>query len=98
MKSAAKCAVQAAAKPLFLKVGRKLYEVASLKEASEKFCAARDASGEGASETPIPLIVHEDGTLVGYVSYNGRVWAGSPKDPYVAGRVPLYDNGTGLRS
>ena len=52
------------------------------------FCMARDKMGEGASRTPTTLIVDESGSVIGYVSYNGRIWAGST---YVAGAQPLYD-------
>lgn len=59
---------------MYLQIGRKRYHVASFKEASDKFCAARDASGNGASRTPSPLLVDDAGAVIGHVSYNGRVW------------------------
>lgn len=74
-------------KTMFLKVGRKLYQVATFAQASQMFCIARDANGEGASNTPTPLIVDETGSVIGHVSYNGRVWAGPS---YVAGSQPLF--------
>ncbi len=55
---------------------------------------ARDASGLGASRVPPALIVRGNGDLFGYVSYNGRVWAGSPND-WAPNRTPLYDNRIG---
>jgi hypothetical protein len=61
-------------------IGRRRYAVASLTEASSKFCAARDKVGAGASQTPTPMLYAADGKLVGYISYNGRVWAGHPRD------------------
>jgi hypothetical protein len=72
-----------------MRVGRKVYPVASLAEASRLFCAARDAHGEGASRTPVPVIFR-NGDAWGHVSYNGRVWshlpgAWSPDD------APVYD-------
>jgi hypothetical protein len=84
-------------KPMFLQVGAKRYQVATFQQASEMFCKARDASGLGGSKIKTPLLVGEAGEVVGYVSYNGRVWAGSPQE-WAADRAPLYDNGSGLRS
>ena len=68
-----------------LRIGNRLtQEVATLAEASEVYCAARDASGEGGSTFPI-------GRLPGHhVSYNGKVWAGNPKD-WKAGNAPAYN-------
>lgn len=83
------------AKTLFLEIGRKRFEVSNLEEASRMFCVARDRSGKGASQTPTPKIVDEHGAQIGYISYNGRVWAGTA---YVPDAVPLYDNGSGLRN
>ncbi len=77
--------------PLFMQVGRKRYQIASLQQASQMFEKARDASHLGASKIRPALIVHADGTPFGYVSYNGRVWAGTPND-WQPDRTPLYDN------
>lgn len=52
---------------------RERFPVASLLEASQKYCLARDASGEGASGWP-PAVVFCDGRKVARISYNGRVW------------------------
>jgi hypothetical protein len=76
---------------LFLQIGRKRYEVADLEQASRMFCAARDKSGLGMSRISEPLITDEHGTVVAYVSYNGRVWAGAPQDWNVDSK-PIYDN------
>lgn len=76
-------------KPIFLKVGFFLFQVGSLKEASEKFCASRDAYGEGSAKTPNVTVVHEDGQEVARISYNGRVW---PAGEWKPSMVPLYDN------
>lgn len=62
---------------IFLQIGTRRIEVDSYAQASELFCAARDAYGEGASKTPEALLVREDGTQIGHVSYNGRVWSGT---------------------
>jgi hypothetical protein len=74
---------------MFLEIGRKRFHIVSFEEASRRFCMARDKMGEGASRTPTPLIVDEWGSVIGHVSYNGRIWAGAA---YVAGSQPLYDN------
>jgi hypothetical protein len=74
---------------MFLQIGRRRYQVATFEQASLMFCAARDASGEGASTIPSPKIVDERGEVIGHVSYNGRVWAGAS---YVPDAQPLYDN------
>ena len=74
--------------PIFLQLGQRRFQIATLEEASFKFCAVRDRAGEGASRTPSPLIVDEQGTVIGHISYNGRVWSGAT---YAAGTVPLYD-------
>jgi hypothetical protein len=75
---------------LTLKIGRRAYSVPSYADASRMFCAARDKSGLGASRVPTPLIYDANGQQVAYVSYNGRVWAGSPRD-WQPGRTPLCE-------
>lgn len=77
------------AEVLFLQIGRTRYEVASLQHASEMFCAARDRSGNGASETPTPTIVTADGRFVARISYNGRVW---PDESWTPASIPIFDN------
>lgn len=76
----------AIAAPLTLKIGRKHYAVPNLAEASRLYSAARDRSGLGASRVPSAPI-YEGSRQIAYISYNGRVWAGTE---YVAGAVPLY--------
>ncbi len=75
--------------PLFIEIGRRRYQVADLRQASEMYCAARDASGFGASAVPDGRIVTASGRLVARISYNGRVW---PPEPWHAGQRPLFDN------
>ena len=75
------------AKPLTIKVGRKVYAIADYAEASRMVCAARDKSGVGSSRFPKPVI-YEGDTAVAYVSYNGRVWAGTS---YTPNAVPLCE-------
>lgn len=76
-------------KAMFLHVGDSAYEVASFAQASQMFCIARDKHGEGASNTPSPLIVDDAGSVIAYISYNGRVW---PGDAWTVDAIPLYDN------
>jgi hypothetical protein len=72
-----------------MRVGRKVYPVASLAEASRLFCAARDAHGEGASRTRLPVILR-NGAEWGHVSYNGRVWSHLP-GKWSPDDSPVYD-------
>lgn len=87
------CAKTPAAQ-LAISVGGKLYPVASLGEASRMFCAARDKAeavyGAGASRTPSPLI-YEGDKPIGYVAYNGRIFAGAPSGWTPATPI-LFDN------
>lgn len=61
---------------LFLQVGRKRYQVASIAEAVAMHNTARDAAEHGASRMPRVTIVNEYGTHLYGISYNGRVWDG----------------------
>jgi hypothetical protein len=78
-------------KTMFIQVGARRYPIASFAQASQMFCAARDEAGEGASNTPTPLIVDECGETIAYVAYNGRVFPGAPS-LWVPGVAPLFDN------
>lgn len=83
---------------MYLRVegSRTLVQVESLKEASEKFAAVRDAvlenGGGGASKTPRVDIVDGNHKVIGIVSYNGRIW--KPEDYGKTGPDihPIYDN------
>jgi len=59
---------------LFLQVGRKRYQVASISEAVAMHNEARDASEHGSSKFPRVTIVNSHGTHLYGISYNGRVW------------------------
>ena len=72
-------------------LGGKQTPVVSLEAASCLWEKVRDASGLGASHAPTPHILTAQGKHVGYVSYNGRIWAGWPCEWNVADK-PLYDN------
>jgi hypothetical protein len=61
---------------LFLQVGRKRYQVASIAQAVEMHNDARDASEHGASKFPRVTIVNAHGAHLYGISYNGRVWDG----------------------
>ncbi len=80
----------AIAQPVIIAIGKRRYEVADIKAASALFCAARDKSGNGASRTPTPMLYRPDGEQFAYISYNGRVWAGSPRD-WQPGKTPLCE-------
>jgi hypothetical protein len=73
--------------PLFIELGNCRCQIASLKHASEFYCAARDIFGDGASRTPEIAIVTADGRAVAHISDNGRVWPAEKK----SGEKPLYD-------
>ncbi|WP_193188837.1 hypothetical protein [Nisaea sediminum] len=75
---------------LFIQVEGRSWSVASLSEASEKFCAVRDRMGVGASEMPPALLVNERGEMRFSISYNGKVWPHGPRD-WKPGSVPAYD-------
>lgn len=78
------------ARTLTLASGQRRFPVASLEDAACKFCAVRDRIGEGGSKTPVPLLYDSTGALVGYISYNGRVWEGTPREWSGATRL-LWD-------
>jgi hypothetical protein len=62
---------------LFLQIGRRRYQVASIAEAVEMHNRARDAAEHGASGMPRVTIVDAHGTHLYGISYNGRVWDGN---------------------
>lgn len=72
--------------PFVVTFNGETHAVASIEEASRVYCAARDASGEGASTWDDGCI--QPGNL--RISYNGRVWNGDK--PWAPGDVPVFDN------
>lgn len=70
---------------MILTIGtRHRIEVRDFEEASEVYCRLRDESGEGGSSFPA-------GRLPGhYISYNGRIWKGSPR-AWKPGDRPAFD-------
>lgn len=74
---------------LTIRIGKKSYPIASFADASRMVCAARDKSGVGSSRFKDPII-YEGDKAVAHVSYNGRVWAGSPRE-WTAKSTPLCE-------
>ena len=67
-----------------LTIGKRLSaDVSGIAAASALYCRTRDQSGEGNSTFPTGKIPGH------YISYNGRVWAGKPRD-WKPGDVPVY--------
>lgn len=61
-------------------LGRRIL-VKDMVEASDVVSAIIDRSGMGASEIGAQFLVRDDvDEVIGYVSYNGRVWKGPPSD------------------
>jgi hypothetical protein len=79
---------------LTIKVGRKSYPIADYAEASRMTLEAAHAlmmTGARMSESFKSPLIYEGKRQVAYVSQNGRVWSGHPRDPFVAGRTPLCE-------
>ncbi len=77
---------------MFVHFAGNKYPVESLKDASEKWESVRDLTGIGASTMPTsPLVKDGAGKILGYIAYNGRIFAGeSGTNTYEV----LYDNRT----
>lgn len=71
----------------------KTHKAETLADCSKQFCAVRGKSGRGSSTMPLPEITL-DGDVVGYFSYNGRIW-NQPSKLWVPGATPIYDNVVG---
>ncbi|SKB32251.1 LPD3 domain-containing protein [Sphingopyxis flava] len=52
----------------------------SFADASRAYRQAIETMGVGGSKTPQARLVDQDGNVVGYIAYNGRVFAGAPED------------------
>lgn len=59
----------------------KRFPVIDMVQASKLIDVLRDQSGYGASEMGSQFPIREASTIIGYVSYNGKVWRGSPRGP-----------------
>ncbi|MDD5353396.1 MAG: hypothetical protein PHS93_09570 [Candidatus Omnitrophica bacterium] len=66
-------------KSYIVNIEGKEYPVTTLKEASERYINAIETLDIGASQTPQGL-VYKDGSLIGYIAYNGRIFEGKPED------------------
>jgi len=75
-----------------LVIGARWYPVVpdTIAAASALYCAKRDASKLPSSRMPAAFIMR-DGKTIGHLSYNGRVWAGSPRH-WTPDTKPIYDN------
>ena len=60
---------------LKVRIGRKAVTVTSLRQASDVWCAYRDALDLGSSDSPLVTVADASGKTVARISYNGRVWA-----------------------
>ena len=71
---------------------RKKYALGSLAECSDAYSRVRDDLGFGASRLP-PAPLSLDGSPIGYVAYNGRIFAGNSRQ-WTPDTALLYDNRT----
>lgn len=72
------------------RIGDAVFPFTSCEEVSGAYRATIEHMGIGASETPPCRIMNERGREVGYVSYNGRVWA-CPAMLWDGSQRPVYD-------
>lgn len=78
------------AKQLFVRIGKSVMPMQSLEQASRAYVSTIEHLGLGGSQTPQARIYDDGGKVVGYISYNGRVWAGDPCD-WKPTDAPLFD-------
>lgn len=78
---------------------KKSAKVANIADAARVYAAARDKSGQGQRSWPTGIIADDAGVTVGYISYNGNVWANEPRD-WKPGMDPMHrhDNMEGRRA
>lgn len=79
---------------LTIKVGRKSYPITDYAEASRMTLAATHAlmmTGARMSESFQSPLIYDGKRQVAYVSQNGRVWSGHPRDPFDANKKPLCE-------
>lgn len=86
---------QLPATPLFLQIAATRVAFPGAEQASRMYRETierydRLTGRGGASTVPSCHIVTNDGTIVGYVSYNGKVWAGDPRN-WQSGAAALFD-------
>ncbi len=63
---------------IFIRLGARRFAVPSLAIASAKWVEVIDRMGVGASQTPVPVIETQAGSIIAHVTFNGRVFAGKP--------------------
>lgn len=74
---------------MFLQIERTRYEVASLKQASEMYCAAIKRSGRPPSHMPrAPVVFDARGQTIGHIAYNGRIFS---DDSWSPESVKIFD-------
>ena len=72
-----------------LTIGSETHTFDTLPEVSAFWCALREHHGWRSSTAP-DNIVYEGDKFIGYVSFNGRIWAGFSRD-WRPGDKPIYD-------
>lgn len=71
-------------------IGRRTFPFTTCEEVSAAYRDTIERLDLGASRTPQCSIFDASGNQVGYVSYNGRVWAGTQREWQPHG-TPLFD-------
>lgn len=64
--------------PYLIEIMGRKFPVNDPQHASMLVSEIRDRSGAGASEIGAIFPIWENGIVIGYVSYNGKVWKGHP--------------------
>ncbi len=62
--------------PAHIRIGRRKSKFTTAEAASAAYRAIIDEQDFGASESPNCDLLDKNGSRIGYVSYNGRVWSG----------------------
>lgn len=73
---------------LILQINSKRYPVADMAAAATRY--RQYVGNKGASRCVDGLLFDQDGTQIGRVGYNGKVWT---PEPWTAGAIPLYAPG-----
>lgn len=73
-----------------VRIGTSTFPFTSCEEVSRAYRSTIERLGLGGSETPSCELLNERREVVGYVSYNGRVWLGDCGS-WQAGKRPIYD-------
>ena len=70
-----------------IQIGRLIRPVSTMAEASKLYRSS--IGNRGMSNMPTGWLINAAGERVGHVSYNGRVWTGTPQD-WTRDKQPLY--------